>query len=87
MIKLFRKNKPQVNSSIGLKGKRGFHCDSCGKDQIEEEYGKGVDGWSQIMGIRLDTTENPMFCDQCTVIYMDSLDQLFQEYKELRGVG
>ena len=55
---------------------RNFHCDSCGFDEVEKEYGDGVcGGWSMIKGIRLNETDNPMFCPNCTIVIMNIIDE------------
>lgn len=58
--------------------KRTVSCDikNCDSTATEPEFGRGFNGWMQIVGVELNGSKHPYICPRCMFHVMEIVDGL-----------
>lgn len=58
-----------------------FVCDICNKTETESVAGDGVWNWAQMIGVKLNDVDNPLFCPICIIPVMNLIDKIADSHK------
>lgn len=58
--------------------RRTVKCDvkGCENEATEPDFGRGFEGWAQVMGVKLNGSSHPFICPRCKVHVMNFVDSL-----------